>query len=45
MTKDPNVFLAHARDCCIRIEAYTQEGNKPLLLTPRRKTPCFATWK
>lgn len=28
MTKDTNVFLAHARDCCIRIEAYTQEGKQ-----------------
>lgn len=26
MTKDPNVYLAHARDCCLRIQEYTREG-------------------
>ena len=26
MAKDPNVYLAHARDCCQRIQEYTREG-------------------
>ena len=26
MTKDPNVYLAHARDCCVRITEYTKDG-------------------
>ena len=29
--KDPNVYLAHARDCCARIIDYTQLGENSLL--------------
>jgi len=28
--KDPNVYLAHARDCCARIIEYTGEGPSSL---------------
>lgn len=28
--KDPNVHLAHARDCCTRIISYTQSGPSSL---------------
>lgn len=31
MTKDPSVYLAHARDCCTRIADYTQ-NDKHLFL-------------
>ena len=31
MTKDPSVYLAHARDCCTRIANYTQ-NDKHLFL-------------
>lgn len=29
--KDPNVFLAHARQCIVRIEKYATEGEKNFL--------------
>lgn len=28
--KDPNIYLAHARDCCARIIEYTQDGSSSL---------------
>ena len=28
--KDPNVYLAHARDCCARVIEYTQDGPSSL---------------
>ena len=33
-TKDPNVYLAHARDCAARVLAYTQ-GGKGSLADPK----------
>lgn len=32
MAKDPNVYLAHARDCCLRIGEYVR-GDEQLFLT------------
>ncbi len=28
--KDPNIYLAHARDCCARIIEYTKDGSSSL---------------
>lgn len=30
--KDPNAYLAHARDCCARVITYTQAGRDSLFL-------------
>ena len=33
--KDPNVYLAHARDCCAKVIEYTKEGPSSFYQDPK----------